>query len=83
MKALLSVSATLMLLGLFRGAYAGSVTVQAMNQEVATNRAIGKVPKGKKCPTLHAYRFRWVCLAIPLIAVQLPGNNEETISEVH
>ena len=48
MKALLSVSATLMLLGLFRGAYAGSVTVQAMNQEVATNRAIGKVPKGKK-----------------------------------
>jgi len=29
-------------------AYAGSVTVQAMDEDIATNRALSKVPQGKK-----------------------------------
>ncbi|HCJ86144.1 MAG TPA: hypothetical protein DHV80_06250 [Acidimicrobiaceae bacterium] len=48
MKALLSISALLILLWLYWGAYAGSATAQAMIKVVSTSRAIGKVPKGKK-----------------------------------
>jgi len=47
MKPFLSIPATLSLLLLGQGALAGSVTEQAMDQEVATTRALGKVPEGK------------------------------------
>ncbi len=48
MKAILLLTAAVMVLGTTGVAVAGSVTEQAMDEEVATNRALSKVPQGKK-----------------------------------
>ena len=40
--------ALLLLLGICGNAYAGSVTVEGMDREITINRALGKVPQGKK-----------------------------------
>ena len=48
MNVLVFVPAGLFLLGLSSAAYAGSAMVQAMDEEVARNRALGKVPPGKQ-----------------------------------
>ena len=48
MKAILLLTAAVIVLGTSGVAVAGSVTEQAMDEEVATNRALSKVPQGKK-----------------------------------
>ncbi|AKN62187.1 MULTISPECIES: hypothetical protein [unclassified Synechococcus] len=48
MKAILLLTAAVIVLGTTGVAVAGSVTEQAMDEEVATNRALSKVPQGKK-----------------------------------
>lgn len=48
MTSLLPVTTALLALVTCGSAYAGSVTVQAMDQDIATNRALSKVPSGKK-----------------------------------
>ncbi|MBT65556.1 MAG: hypothetical protein CMN98_00210 [Synechococcus sp. NP17] len=47
MKIFISFSALLISLGTSLVAHAGSVTREAMDQEVATNRALSHVPAGK------------------------------------
>lgn len=48
MKAILLLTAAVIVLGTTGVAVAGSVTEQAMDEEVAKNRALSKVPQGKK-----------------------------------
>ena len=48
MKAILLLAAALTVLGTCGVAVAGSVTQEAMDEEVATSRALSKVPQGKK-----------------------------------
>ena len=48
MKAILLLTAAVIVLGTTGVAVAGSVTEQAMDEEVATNRALSKVPQDKK-----------------------------------
>ena len=48
MKAILLFAVATMVIGLCGGAWAGSATQEAMDEEVATNRALSKVPEGKK-----------------------------------
>ena len=48
MKAILLLTAAVIVLGTTGVAVAGSVTQQAMDEEVAKNRALSKVPQGKK-----------------------------------
>ena len=48
MKAILLLTAAVIVLGTTGVAVAGSVTEQAMDEDVATNRALSKVPQGKK-----------------------------------
>ncbi len=48
MKAILSFAAAAMVLGTCGVAFAGSATEEAMDEEIATNRALSKVPQGKK-----------------------------------
>ncbi len=48
MKAILLLTAAVIVLGNSGVAVAGSATEQAMDEEVATNRALSKVPRGKK-----------------------------------
>ncbi len=48
MKSLIFLAAVVVVLGASGGAFAGSVTEEAMDEEVATNRALSKVPQGKK-----------------------------------
>ena len=48
MKAILSLASAFILLGTCGVAVAGSATQEAMDEEVATNRALSKVPEGKK-----------------------------------
>jgi hypothetical protein len=48
MKTILLLAASVMVMGTCRVAIAGSATQQAMDEEVATNRALSKVPQGKK-----------------------------------
>ncbi len=49
MKAILSfAAAAMMVLGTCGVAFAGSATEEAMDEEIATNRALSKVPQGKK-----------------------------------
>ncbi len=48
MKAILLLAAAVMVLGTCGIAVAGSATQEAMDEEVATNRALSKVPQGKK-----------------------------------
>ena len=48
MKFILLLSMVSMVLGTCGSALAGSATQEAMDEEVATNRALSKVPQGKK-----------------------------------
>ena len=48
MKAILLLAAALAVFGTCGVAVAGSATQEAMDEEVATNRALSKVPQGKK-----------------------------------
>ena len=48
MKAILLFAFATMVIGLCGGAWAGSATQEAMDEEVATNRALSKVPEGQK-----------------------------------
>ena len=48
MKAILLFAAALAVFGSCGIAVAGSATQEAMDEEVATNRALSKVPQGKK-----------------------------------
>ena len=48
MKVILFLAAAVMVLGTCGVAVAGSATQEAMDEEVATNRALSKVPQGKK-----------------------------------
>ena len=48
MKAILLLAAALTVLGTCGVAVAGSATQEAMDEEVATSRALSKVPQGKK-----------------------------------
>ena len=48
MKAILLLAAALAVFGSCGIAVAGSATQEAMDEEVATNRALSKVPQGKK-----------------------------------
>ena len=48
MKTILLLATSIMVMGICRVAFAGSATQQAMDEEVATNRALSKVPQGKK-----------------------------------
>ncbi len=48
MKSLIFLAAVVVVLGASGGAFAGSATEEAMDEEVATNRALSKVPQGKK-----------------------------------
>ena len=48
MKAILLFAVLSMALGPCGGAWAGSATQEAMDEEIATNRALSKVPEGKK-----------------------------------
>ena len=48
MKAILLLAAALAVFGNCGVAVAGSATQEAMDEEVATNRALSKVPQGKK-----------------------------------
>ena len=48
MKAILLLAAAVMVLGTCGIAVAGSATQEAMDEEVATSRALSKVPQGKK-----------------------------------
>ena len=47
-KSILSFAAAAVMLGTFGSAFAGSATQEAMDEEVATSRALSKVPQGKK-----------------------------------
>ena len=48
MKAIFSVATAVIVLGMGGVALAGSATQEAMDEDVATNRALSKVPQGKK-----------------------------------
>ena len=48
MKVIFPFAAAVMVLGICGTAFAGSATQEAMDEEVATNRALSKVPQGKK-----------------------------------
>ncbi len=48
MKFILLLAMVSMVLGTCGSALAGSATQEAMDEEVATNRALSKVPQGKK-----------------------------------
>ena len=48
MKAIFSVATAVIVLGMGCVALAGSATQEAMDEDVATNRALSKVPQGKK-----------------------------------
>ena len=48
MKAIFSVATAVIVLGMGGVALAGSATQEAMDEGVATNRALSKVPQGKK-----------------------------------
>jgi len=48
MKAILLFAVATMVIGLCGGAWAGSATQEAMDEEVSTNRALSKVPEEKK-----------------------------------
>ncbi len=48
MKFLIFFATVVVVLGACGGAFAGSATEEAMDEEVATNRALSKVPQGKK-----------------------------------
>ena len=48
MKAIFSVATAFIVLGMGGVALAGSATQEAMDEDVATNRALSKVPQGKK-----------------------------------
>ena len=48
MKAIFSVATAFIVLGTGGVALAGSATQEAMDEDVATNRALSKVPQGKK-----------------------------------
>ena len=48
MKAIFSVATAVIVLGMGGDALAGSATQEAMDEDVATNRALSKVPQGKK-----------------------------------
>ena len=48
MKSILSFAAAAVMLATFGSAFAGSATQEAMDEDVATSRALSKVPQGKK-----------------------------------
>ena len=48
MKLILSLATTAVVLGICGVAFAGAATQEAMDEEVATNRALSKVPQGQK-----------------------------------
>ena len=48
MKVIFSLATAAMVLGTCGVAFAGSATQEAMDEEVATNRALSKVPQGQK-----------------------------------
>ena len=48
MKAIFSVATAVIVLGMGGVALAGSATQEAMDEDIATNRALSKVPQGKK-----------------------------------
>jgi hypothetical protein len=48
MKAIFSVATAVIVLGMGGVALAGSATQEAMDEDVAINRALSKVPQGKK-----------------------------------
>ena len=48
MKAIFSVATAVIVQGMGGVALAGSATQEAMDEDVATNRALSKVPQGKK-----------------------------------
>ena len=48
MKAIFSVATAVIVLGMGGVALAGSATQEAMDEDVATNRALSKVPQAKK-----------------------------------
>ena len=48
MKVIFAFAAAVVVLGTCGVACAGSATQEAMDEEVATNRALSKVPQGKK-----------------------------------
>ena len=48
MKEILLFAVATMVIGPCGGAWAGSATQEAMDEEVATSRALSKVPEGKK-----------------------------------
>ena len=48
MKAIFYVATAVIVLGMGGVALAGSATQEAMDEDVATNRALSKVPQGKK-----------------------------------
>ena len=48
MKAIFSVATAVIVLGMGGVALAGSATQEAMDEDVATNRALSKVQQGKK-----------------------------------
>ncbi len=48
MKVILSLATAAMVIGICGVAFAGSATQEVMDEEVATSRALSKVPEGKK-----------------------------------
>jgi hypothetical protein len=74
MKAILLFAVATMVIGPCGGAWAGSATQEAMDEEVATNRALTKVPEGKKVTGTSCNRLRSAWEAKPLIAVQRLGS---------
>ena len=48
MKSILSFAAAAVMIATFGSAFAGSATQEAMDEDVATSRALSKVPQGKK-----------------------------------